>query len=284
MIISIATDSGFAGLAGTLVRSIVINGGVPDAEIVCFADRLTADDKTRLLACARPMSARIVDLDEAVIRRIGSLPLPQGAPYLNSATYIRLLLPQLLPQASRTLYLDSDCLVLGSLHPLTQLDLEGRPLAGVLELGEARRARLNQRLGHRPDRPYINAGVLVMDLDQWRERELSERCLEVVSWSRALMVGDQDAVNAILGDEVLLLDGIWNVWDDGGGAEPDYSDARIVHFVGPTKPDMVGCRHPMRSRFIDIRAETPWRRQPLRGERGIRALIGRMRPSARPRP
>ena len=127
--------------------------------------------------------------------------------------YYRLLAPQLLPrQLHRVLYLDPDVLILNSLLPLWQMDLEGKLFAAASHKGKAELASgLNQaRLG--TEGQYFNSGVLLEDLDEGR-RQI--RPQEIFRYAREhkkeLLLPDQDILNALYGDKTLPLDDtLWN--------------------------------------------------------------------------
>ena len=127
--------------------------------------------------------------------------------------YYRLLAPQLLPwQLHRVLYLDPDVLILNSLLPLWQMDLEGKLFAAASQKGKAELASgLNQaRLG--TEGQYFNSGILLEDLDEGR-RQI--RPQEIFRYAREhkkeLLLPDQDILNALYGDKTLPLDDtLWN--------------------------------------------------------------------------
>ena len=88
----------------------------------------------------------------------------------------RLLVDKLLPDdIDRILYLDGDTLVLGSLESLWKLDMGNRSIGMGPEstVDAARRGFLGL-----DKQMYCNAGVLLIDLQRWRERKLGEKVLE----------------------------------------------------------------------------------------------------------
>jgi lipopolysaccharide biosynthesis glycosyltransferase len=57
---------------------------------------------------------------------------------------------------------------------------------------------------------YFNSGVLVMDLDLWRQLDISERCIKFCRDAGELNTADQDAANHVLQGNFLRLDPRWN--------------------------------------------------------------------------
>lgn len=264
MIIACATDTHFAELAGALLRSIAVNGEVPEAEIVVCGDGLSEREKDWLRQSASGLKTRFVDVQGTHRARIAGF---RTTRHETTSTFTRLLLPDLLPEETgRILYLDADLIVNRSLRPLFELPLNGSPVAAVHSAGDPDLfAWLNRRVGRPPDAANFNAGVLVIDLDLWRELDVTGRCLDMLSLAPDVSFADQDALNAILGDQVALLDRSWNFWSNNprNFTGDDYAAAAIIHFPGERKPNLIECTHPARDIFLQHRAHTPWRDAPL---------------------
>ncbi|WP_426979998.1 glycosyltransferase family 8 protein (plasmid) [Pseudarthrobacter sp. O4] len=191
--------------------------------------------------------------------------IPEGLPsrsphntYISQTAYARFLAPQLAQGSSdRILYLDADTLVKGSLEPLLTLPLGGRPAAAVcdriIETVSHPQGLPNWRdLGLAPDAPYFNSGVLLMDCQLWRDEQIAER-LYAYCFGRGddLELFDQEALNAVLGREIVALDPEYNMFTNHlcnetvPGEAPlqrdplspeDIASARIVHYIGHLKP------------------------------------------------
>jgi len=136
----------------------------------------------------------------------------------NPMSYLRLCLPALLPDdISHVLYLDSDLLVRADLAELWATRPLESPLAGVPDFASptvsGRDALPNWRdLGLPADAPYVNAGVLLMNLNIWRAELLAEKILEYSAKHRAInRFWDQDGINAVLCQRTECVDLRWNV-------------------------------------------------------------------------
>lgn len=239
MIIALATDRHFVELAGVLIRSICSRGEVPQAKIVLLSDGLTLKDKQNIQACSdRPLV--IIDAQEAK-RRLKGLKTKLNWPL---SAYLRLLVPDLITDTGRMLYLDCDIVVNDALGPLFEVNLGENPLAARYDKGD-----------------FFNAGVLLIDLEKWREEKITERTL---AWARekgeSLKFPDQDSLNAIVGSRFVPLDRRWNLWWDG---THDYETAAIIHFTKRVKPNYAQCQNPARLVYLEQRSHTPWRDAPL---------------------
>lgn len=61
------------------------------------------------------------------------------------------------------------------------------------------------------DQPYVSSGVLLIDLEAWRDRRLSERLIAYATREGSrLFQHDQDALNALLAQDIAVIGFEWN--------------------------------------------------------------------------
>lgn len=109
--------------------------------------------------------------------------------------YARLMAGSLFPQYGRIVYLDADVLLAGDVAELYFSDLRGASVAAAgdgLALWSIEKGTMHPHLeymGNYLSSPlsYCNSGVLVLDLDQMRRRNLEHRLLQ---WLRRLFPAD----------------------------------------------------------------------------------------------
>jgi lipopolysaccharide biosynthesis glycosyltransferase len=199
-------------------------------------------ERQTLDAIGAIVDTRVWRLSEACLER-----LPRDRTFPPEAA-APLLLADLLPQdLDKVLFLDADLLVLDDVAPLWTHALDGRALAAAADpaipLCRSARGVKGWRDRGIPDQaPYFNAGVLLVDLEAWRRRDVAGRALEYVR-----MVGDrvdylhQEALNAVAWNDWSPLAARWNVPATAGRwFDPTDHDAvaapAIVHFAGRMKP------------------------------------------------
>lgn len=155
----------------------------------------------------------------------------------SRSTYARCFIPELLAEVSRCIYLDTDLIVCSDLNALQTLDLQGKSSACVIDGGIAtpeQQQRLRSSLKLNDPRHYFNSGVIVMDLDAWRMRQIQANVLKIAQNNHDVLDQmDQDALNMALADDWLTLDQKWNT--SKGKADASFSDG-IIHFLGNVKP------------------------------------------------
>jgi lipopolysaccharide biosynthesis glycosyltransferase len=161
----------------------------------------------------------------------------------------------------RVLYLDADIIVCDDIAPLQEKDLNGAAVGAVLDCLDMK-IKTGVRLwtSELPSvTNYLNAGVLLIDLEKWREDRIPEKAMDYLRKYPQSPLSDQDALNVACDGKWEQLNARWNVIDDLTteilGTNIREGPA-IVHFAGPLKPWQVGVLHP-NARFYDrIRSRT----------------------------
>jgi lipopolysaccharide biosynthesis glycosyltransferase len=200
--------------------------------------------------------------------------------FTRTATWYRIFLPELLPDVSRVLYLDADVLVLESVAPLWELDLDSKLVAAVTNVLEPQSIDRPRALEIADDQGYFNAGVMVLNLDEMR-REGSSRALYDYGKAHAdeLAWRDQDALNVVLGSRRVPLHPRWNCMNGmlifpwsidmlGAEAVAEATESPAIrHFEGPGpyKPWHYLCDREWRDRYRRHRQATPWPHVRLQG-------------------
>lgn len=124
------------------------------------------------------------------------------------AVYYRLFFPFLIPKdVKRLLYLDTDALVVNDLSELYNLDLGQYPVGAVYD----NYVKTAPQLGISEEGNYFNSGMLLMDIDKWKEQQISEKAIQFLSdHPEKIKFVDQDALNAVLINNWKKLDWKYN--------------------------------------------------------------------------
>ena len=195
--------------------------------------------------------------------------------YLKKECYLRLLASRLLPDdIKKIIYLDCDVVAVADLRPLWTHELNGRLLAAAPDFPRIPQVRSRERLsalGIPATFTYVNSGVLVLDLERWRRESVAERLADyIVRMGSRLDLHDQDAINAVLWNDIYLLDYRWNVqariYRCNRRSDPDDFDATrgarqepaIIHYTGSEKPWLFRSRIPRKMAYLRYQRMTPW--------------------------
>jgi lipopolysaccharide biosynthesis glycosyltransferase len=215
--------------------------------------------------------------------------------HVNIVTYLRLLMPHVLPaHVRRAIYLDADLTVLKDLGEMWDIDQAGSPclatqdiaapcINAAVSLFTFERCK-NHLASHTPianyrelgiaeDGKYFNGGVLVVDLEMWRRENLAEKMLGVLRDHRQhVLWWDQYALNVVLAGRWKEIDPRWNQnahihvyanWQQSPLSRETFVQLRddpwIVHFCSPAKPWHYFCEHPSTRDFRKYLKQTAWR-------------------------
>ena len=128
--------------------------------------------------------------------------------YTIAASY-RLLLPDLLPDYDKVIYIDCDVIVRNDLAKLYEnTDLSDNYLAAVYEASLDFQIPYLKSIGCEPGQ-YINSGFLLMNLAKLREDNMVPKFLEAAK-VEGLEFPDQDVLNQLCKGRILALDPFYN--------------------------------------------------------------------------
>lgn len=121
-------------------------------------------------------------------------------------TLYRLLMPNYLDEnIHRILYLDCDVIVNGNLDELFKIDMTCKAVGGCLDPQTYSR-EVFSRLGYDYSKRYICAGVLLMNLDYWREANLSAQIIGYMKNNPdKIAFLEQDALNLLCCNNKIVL-------------------------------------------------------------------------------
>lgn len=133
--------------------------------------------------------------------------------HISKATYYRLLLPKLLKNVKQCIYLDGDICINNDIQKLFQIKLKNDEyIAGVKAPGiQLKRRGKKERmkiLGIESLDNYINAGVIIINLDAIRNNNLFDKMIELSKLD--LPVQDQDVLNVSCYNHIRILSPIYN--------------------------------------------------------------------------
>ncbi len=203
---------------------------------------------------------------------------------ISMATYYRCILSELLPgNVNRLLYLDCDIVVLGSIRPLWETPLDGIGVVAVEDMGCNEKERYDI-LQYPAEHSYFNAGVLLINLDYWREHDVAKACIDYYrKYPERILFNDQDLLNSVLHGHKVLADLKWNV-QDAFYRRPRHADEAwreryantllhpaILHFTN-RKPWEYDSQHPLREAYFKYLGLTPWK-----GQRVLNSPLQRVR-------
>lgn len=190
--------------------------------------------------------------------------------HFNPIIYYRLMAQDIIPEnISRILYLDVDIIINGNIDEFYERDFQGKGIIACLN--KDFELENKKRLGLKEDSCYVNAGVILFNLDFARKKipyEVVVECIEK-NISR-LRWYDQDVLNILYEDHMICLkDNKYNlqVTKDFGcdkSIEKKLENTRIIHFTGSLKPWMKGYREKQGRRYYKLMWECGQKREAVK--------------------
>jgi lipopolysaccharide biosynthesis glycosyltransferase len=264
IVVACTADRAYAVPLAAMLHSALVglrHGWAISAHVIDAG--LSATDRERLADLAESHGA-VLHWHQPAETTVAALP---AWGRMTSTTYHRLLLPRLLPEeVTRAIWLDCDLLVTADLVGLWETDLGGFHLRAVRDsvvpfVSSRYGIRRWRELGLSRDDPYFNAGVMLVDVDRWREDDIGTLVASYFRQVPDVMFWDQEGLNAVLSRRWGALDPRWNRMTVGGRrhSEDAHTEPWIVHFSGTLKP----WRLPepstgLRSLFYHHVDQTPW--------------------------
>lgn len=272
--IAMAFDDAFWAPTYATMRSICLTTHHPkQLRFHLLHRKLTPEHHAAIASIADEYGAHLnfIDIDARGIltERIASFPRIRLR-RLNPIVYARLFLGDLIdPAITRLLYLDSDLFIREALDPLFGMDMKGHAIAAVLQpdrMHVIAGRDLRQRNAFSMADPYFNAGVMLIDMAQYRQMNFSAELARLPAEELALFYYDQDMINFCFRGRILELDTRWNLQN----AEPAHEvlNPAIVHYSANPKPWFFWSRvafkrtyrHLMTNRhYYRFRRERMWR-------------------------
>jgi len=154
------------------------------------------------------------------------------------AMYSRVLIPRILTEYDRALWLDADTIVLKDLTPLLEIDLQGCTCAASLP---AYMDRSLNTLHYQLEEPHLypehrdlkalQAGVMLFDIAKWNEAGLNERVDQLLEDNVKFKFVVQGLLGMAVGGDFLELPYEWNTYGNWVNAV-GLQNINILHFVG----------------------------------------------------
>lgn len=170
---------------------------------------------------------------------------------ISKETYYRLLAAQYLPEdVDRILYLDPDIVVIKPLDKFYNMDMGDNLFAGAGHVSSFLNHINTKRLWMDKGSTYVNAGVLLMNIEQLRKKQSIDYMFKFIKDNESkLYLADQDVLNSLYFKHTIIIDPLLYNLDERtfkGGVfaietkkiDVDWvkENTIIVHFNGKNKP------------------------------------------------
>ena len=246
--IAMASDTKLFFTIGPLIVSILDNAQEKtfyDIYILCAGD-VTQEQKDKLSELKsqyQNFSLSFIDMKDTFKN------IPKTHTYVNYVASYKFLIPSLLKQLDRIIYLDVDTIVRKDLSELYNTDMGDNYIGGCVDLPQqiVRTINKTKKLINLESMDYyINSGVLLMNLQEIRKNKIDEQCISMIGSFKGSV--DQHIFNKVCYGKIYFLPlkynvsklcrdyNLTNIFYCLKEAKETFEDPAIFHWFGKEKP------------------------------------------------
>lgn len=245
MNILVTLDRGYLKVLPVMLKSLLISDRDSTFDVYVMNSSLTEDDFEYLNNSFDSERIKLIDI------KVGGTVLAD-APVTNrypKEMYYRIFASKFLPDhVDKILYLDPDIIIQKPLTSLYNMEIGNMYFAAASHVGNLLTKVNNIRLNTDDESPYINSGVILMNIEILRkEQDFSEVFDYIEKYRKLLILPDQDVISAVYSDKIVPLDPYIYNMTEKLLLHPDTieknidmkwiaENTAIIHFCGRNKP------------------------------------------------
>ena len=260
----LSCNESFIGYLGVVLTSIIENASDDrNYDIIVLENDISQASKEKIRTLEkRNVSIRFNNMRDTLEQLEGLNVYVEG--YVPAETYNKIFLKEMMEGYRKVLYIDTDIVIRSDIAELYDTELFGKALGASRNVANIHAAHLNKKirgrafgdylvntLGVTRFEDYFQAGIIVLDLESDKAKNLLKLSLEKLKEIEKPIFFDQCIFNSIFFEDVFFLSTTWNhVWylqeysylrytlqDD---VFFDYAKTRlnpkIVHYASGDKP------------------------------------------------
>jgi len=187
--------------------------------------------------------------------------------HITQATYYRIMIPELIPNIQKILYLDCDIIANNDIKELYDINIDNYFFAAIEEKDEFTINRI-KKLELPINSKYFNAGVMLINIKKWKQSNSSKDIINFIKKNKDkfencyFIAWDQDALNAIMYDKWLNISFKYNYIESFLRIYPleiaNIEDKILIIHYTNLKPWNYLCLHPLRNLYFYYLNKTPW--------------------------
>ena len=277
LVVTYASDDGFAHVMGVSLISLFENNQEAN-EIIVFIldDQISTANKRKIISIFNKYGRKYWFIDVVQL----NVPNTVISNRWSKSAFTRLYMSNLLPKnVSRVLYLDCDTVINRSLIDLWSINMHHKVFAGVSDcLSDGYKINLGMSI----DSPYINSGVLLINLNEFRKSNCEAKISEFMQqYSKVISYPDQDVINGIFEGNIVILEPVYdsmtifydftykdmlkyrkpNFYYTKEQIEVAVTDPYIIHYTScflSVRPWMKDSKHPQLNKYLKYKKLSPW--------------------------
>lgn len=275
-IVYASNDSYVRHLAVSMYSLFDRNRQCSSMNIYILSLGLSKENVEKLLQIADQYGRRLVILEMGSLKEKFDFQVDMGG--YDISIMARLFIGEMLPEeVERVLYLDCDTVVARSLKNLWESNLGSCIVGAVMEPTIYKEVK--ESIDLKEEEPYFNSGVLLVDLNRWRQEGIQQRLIDF--WQKKggkLFASDQDVINGVLKGKIKSLLPQYNFFTNyryfsygdfirrcpsyKGVTEEMFITAKkhpaVIHYMGDERPWIAGNLNHYRKAYEKYLDKTPW--------------------------
>lgn len=276
-----SSDNNYAQHMGIAIYSLLVNNrDFQLINIYIIDNQIDERNKKNLMdMVSKFRNAKIIWIDFEIWKE--KLKLNMSEWKISISSYARLFLGSILDRdIDRALYLDCDMLIQDSLKEVWNTNLGDCVLAAVQDtVGR----ETKQAVGMKTETMYFNAGMLLIDIEAWREQGIEKQCLAFIEKNNGCVLHhDQGVLNGVFNGKfmrlpvqcnLMTIHYIWkrkSILKYFGDKAVYYTEDEIerakkapviLHFTPSftSRPWCADCKHPLKKYYWEYIKHTPWK-------------------------
>lgn len=245
-----ATNDKYAPYVGVAIESILQNASPDNYYRIYVLYTKLSRYHAETLDAIKAMNATVscIDISKKVESEKEKM---YTRAYFSEECYYRFFIPAIFNFFRYAIYLDSDVILKTDIARIIPTNMDVNVIAGVRNptVSETLIEQREVKLGIEVEK-YINTGVLVFNINQWIDENITEKCFKLLSDipHKDLLCPDQDILNVVCKDRICFLEPEWNFfWHLLYGDEKQVKkiepymreiadNVNILHFSSRLKP------------------------------------------------
>lgn len=256
----VVCDDYYAVLLAAFLKSIEMNHKTNElVEVYIVDDNIAIQNVKRIIDSLRldKMHLNWIPIKDTIPEDI-SLPFVNNSYPLN--IFIRLLIPHFISaRIKKIIYFDVDMIMLSDISDLWNINIGDYVVGAISDtIGPIVKTIGNGienylELGLDPNPKYFNSGLLVINVEKWREENITQRTLDVIHANKKYAtLSDQYGLNITLTKRWYEIDSSWSCFSVNDMLKPN-----LIHYFH-RKPIFKEYSYNYKNEFYYYLNQTQW--------------------------
>lgn len=269
ILVACMCDNNYAQHCGVMLYSLLENSSQP-LDILIIENNISEQNKQKLKKITDSFESNLTfkQMNDDRINNFKSMER-----YGNLTTSFRIFLPEFVDDEKRlVICLDCDMVILGDIMELLNYYDDNYIFAGT-RISYKTLTKTYDKLNFNPNMPYLNTGVLLINMDKYKKFNMVEKCIEFSKDNYdKLTWADMDVINGVIKGNFKEIPHEWNLCSAFFGkyhASEFYDISReelnkimlnkkIIHFT-THKPWFYSTYHPLQYLYWFYLNQTEWK-------------------------